>query len=331
MAPGLSPGILSVAGPLTQTATSHLAIQIGGTTVGTQYDRLDVDGTAALAGTLDLSTIDGFVPALGQTFTVLTTTSRSGTFTNVTGLYAGGGRQYAVSYTPTAVVVTVVAGPVGPDLVVATAPTTSPFVPGAPGALAVTVTNAGGATTSGTITASVALGTGLTYASASGSGWACIGSGSSASCTRTAAVASGASAPPITVNVNVGSAAVPTTSASTTVSGGGDTVGGNNTGGTSITAKNLVTPIAVFTPGGPQTVLAGTTVSFDATLSTGSISQLRLGLRRWQQRHRCRRHPSLRDARRLHGRAAPDQRHADRLQQPPDHRRRGHPARGRRR
>ena len=133
MAPGLSPGILSVAGPLTQTATSHLAIQIGGTTVGTQYDRLDVDGTAALAGTLDLSTINGFVPALGQTFTVLTATSRSGTFANVTGLYAGGGRQYAVSYTPTAVVVTVVAGPAGPDLVVATAPTTSPFVPGRTG------------------------------------------------------------------------------------------------------------------------------------------------------------------------------------------------------
>ena len=143
MAPGLSPGILTVAGPVTQTATSHLAIQIGGTTVGTQYDRLDVDGTAALAGTLDLSTTNGFVPALGQTFTVLTATSRSGAFANVTGLYAGSGRQYAVSYTPTAVVVTVVAGPAGPDLVVATAPTTSPFVPGAPGALAVTVTNAG--------------------------------------------------------------------------------------------------------------------------------------------------------------------------------------------
>ena len=52
VAPGVSPGILTITGTYTQASTASLDIEIGGTTVGTQYDRLAVGGTATLDGTL---------------------------------------------------------------------------------------------------------------------------------------------------------------------------------------------------------------------------------------------------------------------------------------
>ena len=94
LSPGLSPGILTVSGPYGQTASGHLAIQIGGTTAGTGYDQLAVTGSGALAGTIDLSTINGFTPALGQTYNVATFGSRTGTFANITGLLASEGATW---------------------------------------------------------------------------------------------------------------------------------------------------------------------------------------------------------------------------------------------
>jgi hypothetical protein len=86
VSPGSSPGILAATASYAQTAGGSLPIEIGGTTLGTQYDRLAVTGNASLNGTLALSTINGFVPTAGQTFNVLTYTgTRSGTFSSVTG------------------------------------------------------------------------------------------------------------------------------------------------------------------------------------------------------------------------------------------------------
>ena len=69
VAPGLSPGILNVIGNYSQTAAGTLAIELNGTTVGTQYDQLNITGTVALAGALSITT--GFTPAEGDTFTIL--------------------------------------------------------------------------------------------------------------------------------------------------------------------------------------------------------------------------------------------------------------------
>jgi hypothetical protein len=52
VAPGNSPGILTISGSYTQGASSTLAVELAGTTLGTQYDQLDVSGTATLGGTL---------------------------------------------------------------------------------------------------------------------------------------------------------------------------------------------------------------------------------------------------------------------------------------
>jgi hypothetical protein len=80
VSPGLSPGILTISGNYTQCAACALSIEIGGLTVGTQYDRLAISGSATLAGTLNVTLINPFTPTTGNTFQFMTFASRSGDF-----------------------------------------------------------------------------------------------------------------------------------------------------------------------------------------------------------------------------------------------------------
>ena len=41
---------------------------LGGTTAGSQYDRIDTSGQLVLAGVLDVELIDGFMPQAGESF-----------------------------------------------------------------------------------------------------------------------------------------------------------------------------------------------------------------------------------------------------------------------
>ncbi|MBC8508399.1 MAG: hypothetical protein H8D34_26380, partial [Chloroflexi bacterium] len=84
--PGNSPGILNVS-ELTVSAGGTLQIEIGGTAVGTEYDQFNVAGLLTLDGTLDVSLINGFSPAVGDTFDILTFGSISGQFADATGLF----------------------------------------------------------------------------------------------------------------------------------------------------------------------------------------------------------------------------------------------------
>jgi hypothetical protein len=78
---------------------SRTLFDIGGTVPGVSHDQivaertLDIDG-----GTLEIRTSPGFTPAVGQEFTVMTGSSRTGTFTETTGLELGNGRRYRVVY-----------------------------------------------------------------------------------------------------------------------------------------------------------------------------------------------------------------------------------------
>eukprot|EP01034_Spumella_vulgaris_P019072 gene19072-24377_t len=58
VAPGNSPGALTLTGDLTLLATATSRFEIGGLTAGTQYDTLNVSGTAALNGTLELKFVN---------------------------------------------------------------------------------------------------------------------------------------------------------------------------------------------------------------------------------------------------------------------------------
>jgi hypothetical protein len=97
--PGLSTGRLSVTGTLTQTETALLSIEIGGHAPGTEFDQLHVSDEAILGGTLDLRLVDGFVPEIGDRFTILTCGHRSGMFARVYG-QIDAGRRFQVIYHP---------------------------------------------------------------------------------------------------------------------------------------------------------------------------------------------------------------------------------------
>ncbi|HVI07512.1 MAG TPA: hypothetical protein VND65_04380, partial [Candidatus Binatia bacterium] len=63
-------------------------------------------------GTLTAALINSFTPTVGQTFTILTASSVTGTFTNST-IAINSSEHFNVSYTATSVVLTVASGPVG--------------------------------------------------------------------------------------------------------------------------------------------------------------------------------------------------------------------------
>ncbi|MHC5108362.1 MAG: hypothetical protein ACYTHJ_00620 [Planctomycetota bacterium] len=79
VSPGFSFGALSVSGDYTQGENGVLDIEIGGTSPS-EFDVLSVTGTATLAGELRVTDIDDFVPAIGDTFVILTAADVSGTF-----------------------------------------------------------------------------------------------------------------------------------------------------------------------------------------------------------------------------------------------------------
>ena len=75
--PGLSPGILSISGDYSSTASSILNIEIDGLTQGLEYDLLAINGNADLNGDLQITL--GFNPDINDTF-IFTTVS--GTISN---------------------------------------------------------------------------------------------------------------------------------------------------------------------------------------------------------------------------------------------------------
>ncbi|MFN8344324.1 MAG: choice-of-anchor D domain-containing protein [Spirosomataceae bacterium] len=81
VAPGNSPGCLTFSNGYTNSGT--LSIELGGTTACTQYDRLNVTGTATLGGTLDVSLINSYTGANGHQLTIISATALSGTFATV--------------------------------------------------------------------------------------------------------------------------------------------------------------------------------------------------------------------------------------------------------
>ncbi len=81
LSPGNSPATVSFGGNVDLSTTSSvLNIELGGTTAGTQYDRLNVAGQLLLGGALNVSLINTFKPTVGNTFDILNWNSLSGTF-----------------------------------------------------------------------------------------------------------------------------------------------------------------------------------------------------------------------------------------------------------
>jgi hypothetical protein len=105
--PGAPVGLLTITGNYTQTNSGTLAIEIGGAAVGSEYDQLQVNGTATLDGTLALSLVNGFDPAVGSTFVVMQYGSVSGNYTLITGQDIGNGKMLVPTYNATNLTLTV--------------------------------------------------------------------------------------------------------------------------------------------------------------------------------------------------------------------------------
>lgn len=79
---GAPAGILTVTPPFQQTPTGRLVVGVAGTSPG--FDRLIVNNTATLAGTIVANLEGGFSPPVGTAFEVVDANTRVGTFEQVT-------------------------------------------------------------------------------------------------------------------------------------------------------------------------------------------------------------------------------------------------------
>ena len=110
VSPGLSPGILALSGAYTQNGGGTYRVELGGTTPGTEHDQLNIGGAATLAGELAVDTT-GFTPSGGQSFTVMTFASRTGSFNTLTQTPASAcGQDLSIQYNSTSVVLEVIPG-----------------------------------------------------------------------------------------------------------------------------------------------------------------------------------------------------------------------------
>ena len=88
-----------------------MAIEIGGRTGGTEYDRLVVTGSATLDGAVNMTFISGFVPNVTDTFEILSYGSRIGSFAAYNGLGFGGGRRLQPALNTTSLILSAVNTP----------------------------------------------------------------------------------------------------------------------------------------------------------------------------------------------------------------------------
>ncbi len=102
------PGVLTVGNNYTQMARAGLVIRIGGAGAG-QGSVLDVHGNANLDGSLEPVLLNGFVPSVGQSFTIMNYASFAGFFSCIQHqVFDHGRKRWALTYYPTSAVLTAV-------------------------------------------------------------------------------------------------------------------------------------------------------------------------------------------------------------------------------
>jgi hypothetical protein len=114
LAPGTSPGTLTITGKYLQQAAGTLNVEIGGLLAGTQFDVVNISGMATLDGVLDIDLFGGFMPTLGQTFQIMTFGSRFGTSTFTT-IINPAGFVFTPIYSNMNVILEVTAAPAVPE------------------------------------------------------------------------------------------------------------------------------------------------------------------------------------------------------------------------
>ncbi len=103
------PGVLTVVHNYTQAQYAHLMIQIAGANVG-QFSVLNVLETANLSGRLDPVLLNGFVPAIDDSFTFLNAGAVNGTLFIFNPNIGNEPEHWEITYFPTYAILTVVSG-----------------------------------------------------------------------------------------------------------------------------------------------------------------------------------------------------------------------------
>ncbi len=82
LAPGNSPGIITVDGNLVLNSAAVIAMELAGAggVAGTDFDQILVTGDLTLGGTLQLTLLNGYLPSIGQTFQLFDAANISGIF-----------------------------------------------------------------------------------------------------------------------------------------------------------------------------------------------------------------------------------------------------------
>jgi uncharacterized repeat protein (TIGR01451 family) len=232
-------------GNFTQAQTGTYVVTVdnigGGPTSGTVtvVDELPAGLIPAMAGgagwtcnisprSVSCSRSDALAPGAAYPVINLTVNVQNGAAASVTntatvsGLEGGSATSNNTATDPTTITP-------GADLTI-TKTHTGSFIQGQTGAAyTITVNNAGGTPTSGTVTVSDSLPIGLDPVMAVGSGWTCSRADYTVTCSRSDALAPGQSYPPITLTVNVVANAPASVTNTAGVSGGSDTNSANNT------------------------------------------------------------------------------------------------------
>lgn len=150
------------------------------------------------------------------------------------------------------------------DLTVAKSHTGS-FTQGGTASFSIVVTNSGTGVTSGTVTATDTLPTGLTPTSAAGTGWSCNISGQVVTCTRSDVLAASSSYPSIAVGVSIAANAAVSITNTASVSGGGQSNAANDTGSDTVTVGTVADLTVAKSHGGAFT--PGSTGSYSITVT----------------------------------------------------------------
>lgn len=104
----VSSGAIAFGNTYDQTPLGTLNVRIGGITPTVSFNQYIVSQAAALSGTLAINLVNSYEPDLGDTFEIMTFSSRSGIFSSVDGLTIGNGKRFEVIYGPTNLVLEVV-------------------------------------------------------------------------------------------------------------------------------------------------------------------------------------------------------------------------------
>jgi hypothetical protein len=137
---------LAVNGSYTQGSGATLEILVGGPSSSGTFGTLAVTGPAAVAGTLTVTTVNGYTPTFTDSYTVLTSPSVSGSFSTYN-FPSLGGEPLLTAGGPAGAVLTGTQSPTTTTLASSAGPSTY----GQPVTLTATVTAASGNTPTGTV------------------------------------------------------------------------------------------------------------------------------------------------------------------------------------